>query len=245
MSLLRSTSILVFALSCLNITSQNTMITNHKMTNTSTTKSSTVKQHQITIKKGSIFLIISSITKPNSKEAMNSYFEKVFPIALKYDFKPLANLPIDKIVAGGYKPNNFFGLYSWPDKDSVASFLQELPNTELKLMRTKIWEELKQVATTANQDFSLTFYTDKVYEILMLYDKKQLKEKNIKKHNGKLLLYTQVSGYEDLTSSESPNRVAIIEWNSEKEARTYKYHAYGSLNNEEAFYTHISIPEKN
>ena len=38
--------------------------------------------------------------------------------------------------------------------------------------------------------------------------------------------------------------MAIIEWNSEEEAKAYKYHAQETLDNEESFYTHIQITEK-
>ena len=74
------------------------------------------------------------------------------------------------------------------------------------------------------------------------HNKKELKEKKIIKHNGRVLFYSDVNNYEDLSSNKAPEQVAIIEWNSEEEAKAYKYHAQGSLDQEEAFYTHIQIP---
>ncbi|WP_298532678.1 hypothetical protein [uncultured Algibacter sp.] len=207
-------------------------------------KMTSSKQHQITLKKGELFLVISSITKPGAQEAMNAYFQKVFPIASKNGFKPLANLTIDKVVAGSYRPNNFFGLYKWPNQKASEAFLKELPNSELKPMRLKVWDELKQPGIIIEQETTLTFNEGKVYEITMLWDKKKIKNKKIEKHKGKILFSATVSGYEDLTSGNAPQHIAIIEWNSEAEAKKYKYHEYGSLDNEEAFYTHIQIPEK-
>ncbi len=233
-------SISVFC--ALKINAQNAMVESHQMKIME--KMETARQHQVTLKKGELFLVISSITKSGAQEAMNGYFQKVFPIASKNGFKPLANLPIDNVVAGSYKPNNFFGLYTWPNQKAVESFLKELPNSELKPMRLKIWEELKQSAVIVDKETSLIFNEGKVYEITMLWNKKKLKEKKIKKHHGSVLFSAPVSGYEDLTLGNKPEHVAIIEWNSEKEARAYKFHAHGNLDDEESFYTHIQIPEK-
>ncbi|TYA74535.1 hypothetical protein [Seonamhaeicola marinus] len=238
---LKSITLSLFIFFALSMKGQNAMVKSHQMNTMEKTKPT--KQHQISLKKGDLFLVISSITKPDAQKAMNAYFQKVFPIASKYGFKPLANLPIDNIVAGSYKPNNFFGLYTWPNKEAAASFLKELPNSELKPMRLKIWDELKQSAIIIDQETTLTFSNEKVYEITMLYNKKKLKEKKINKHHGKVLFSKPVSGYEDLTSGSAPDYLAIIEWNSEEEARAYKYHAHGALDNEETFYTHIQISE--
>ncbi|NMH87525.1 hypothetical protein [Flavivirga algicola] len=225
-----------------NLKAQNAMVKSHQMNNME--KATSAKQHQITLKKDELLLIISSITKPGAQEAMNGYFQKVFPIASKNGFKPLANFPIDKVVAGSYRPNNFFGLYTWTNQKAVDAFLKELPNSELRPMRLKVWEELKQPVVIVDKETTLTFNEGKVYEITMLWNKKRLKEKKIKKHGGRILFNAPVSGYEDLTSGNAPQQIAIVEWNSEEEAKAYKYHVHGSLDNEEAFYTHIQIPEK-
>jgi len=239
---LKTVLLVVLIISFNNINSQNKMVESHQMSNYEKTISN--EQHQIKLKKGELFLVISSITKADAQEEMNNYFKKVFPIASKHGFKPLANLPIDKVVTGKYMPNNFFGLYTWPNQKAVESFLSELPNSELTPMRLKIWEKLKQVMTVVKAATTLTFYEGKIYEILTLWNEKQLNPKKIEKLNGKIIYSSPVSGYEDLTGGKSPKQIAIIEWSSENEAKAYKHNNY-TRNIVESFYTHIQIPEKN
>lgn len=216
--------------------SQNQMATDHQMT-----KSQTIK-----LKKGELFLVISSITKPDAQDLMNAYFGKIFPVASKNGFKPLASLPIDKIVAGNYKPNNFVGLYSWPNMSSVESFLKEMPNSELKPMRMKIWNELKQSVANVTEDFEFTLKEGKVYEVQTLWGDgsmgKKMNQSLIEKYNGKIIIDFPVVSYEDLNNGMPPSQIILIEWSSEKEAKKYRMKKKSS-NKEESFYTHLQIPE--
>lgn len=204
------------------------------------TKSQTIK-----LKKGELFLVVSSITKPDAQDLMNAYFGKVFPVASKNGFKPLASLPIDKIVAGNYMPNNFVGLYSWPSMDAVQSFLTELPNSELKPMRMKIWSELKQSVGNVTEDFEFTLQEGKVYELQSLWsDGSMDEEKNrslVKKYDGKIILNFPVISYEDLNNGTSPSRIILVEWSSDKDAQKYRMKKKSS-DKEESFYTHLQMP---
>lgn len=206
------------------------------------TKSQTIK-----LKKGELFLVVSSITKPDAQDLMNAYFGKVFPVASKNGFKPLASLPIDKIVTGNYMPNNFVGLYSWPSMDAVQSFLTELPNSELKPMRMEIWNELKQSVGNVTEDFEFTLQEGKVYELETLWGDasmdKKMNRSMAEKHNGKIILDFPVVSYEDLNNGMPPSQMILIEWPSEKKAEKYRMKKKSS-NKEESFYIHLQMPAK-
>jgi hypothetical protein len=243
-------TILLFAACSGN--SQNQMASDHQMKeennkqkkemmNNEMTKSQTIK-----LKKGELFLVVSSITKPDAQDLMNAYFGKVFPIATKNGFKPLSTLPIDKIVAGNYKPNGFVGLYSWPNMSSVQSFLKELPNSELTPMRVKIWDELKQSVGSVTEDFEYTLKEGKVYELQTLWgDDSKASKKNqslIEKYDGKIILDFPVVSYEDLNNGMPPTQIVLIEWHTDKDAEKYRMKKKKSSNKEESFYTHLQMP---
>ncbi len=239
--------LLTILVSC-TVNSQNEMSMNHqkkataKMMETKTPSSQTIK-----LKKGELFLVISSITKPGTENSMNEYFGKIFPVASKHGFKPLATLPIDKVLSGDYKPNNFFGLYSWPSMAAVQAFSKELPNSELLPMRQKVWGELKQNILSVEQDLEFTMHKDKVYEIQTIWNgmpnDEGKNESLVKKHKGKILLSAPVAGYEDLNNGKAPSQVVIIEWKSEKDASKYRTKKKKYMV-EESFLTHLTIPEK-
>lgn len=224
--------------------SQNKMQKSHQKK--SNVKMENTTSQKIKLKKGELFLVISSITKPEVGNLMNDYFGKVFPIAAKNGFKPLANLPIDKIVSGNYKPNNFFGLYTWPNMMAVQAFLKELPNSELTPMRKKIWTELKQNIVSVEKDFEFTLYSDKVYEIQTIWSNMPIDENKNKslatKYNGKIILSFPIAGYEDLNNGKAPNQVVIIEWKSKKDATKYRTKKSKYMV-EESFLTHLEIPK--
>ncbi len=192
---------------------------------------------EIKLKKGEVFLVISSITKQGTEEKMKAYFEKVFPIASKYGFKPLASFPIDQIIEGDYMPNNFVGIYSWPNKAAVKSFLEELPQSELKSLRVEIWDELKQSAIMINKDVSFTFNDSKIYEIRSLWSARELEE--ITSNGGKVVFDYEVSGYEDLNAGDKPTRISFIEWSTIDKAEQYAEKK--KMTDGEVFLTHLEI----
>ncbi|MFI1773331.1 hypothetical protein [Thalassobellus citreus] len=231
----------LFALTFGTIQSQNEMTINHQKKSNMETMKMTSQSHTLKLKKGELFLIISSITKPGAQNLMNDYFEKVFPIASKNGFKPLASLPIDKVVAGNYKPNNFVGLYSWPSMDAVQAFLMELPNSELTTMRKKIWNELKQVIVSVEMDFEITLHEAKVYEIQTIWNDNQIKE-DLKNFNGNIIFNLPITGYEDLNNGKKPTQTILIEWDSKKDANAYRTRKKPII--EESFITHLQLPEQ-
>ncbi|WP_117884208.1 hypothetical protein [Aureibaculum luteum] len=224
--------------------SQQEMQMSHKKKSNAKMEKST--SQIIKLKKGELFLVISSTTKPEVGNLMNDYFGKVFPVAAKNGFKPLANLTIDKIVSGYYKPNNFFGLYTWPSMMAVQAFLKELPNSELTPMRKKIWTELKQNIVSVEKDFEFTLYSDKIYEIQTIFSDMPIDEdKNkslAKKYNGKIVLSFPIAGYEDLNNGKGPNQIVIIEWKSNKDATKYRTKKSKYMV-EESFLTHLEVPK--
>lgn len=227
--------------------SQNEMAMNHQKPTTNMMEMKNGASQTIRLEKGELFLVISSVTKPGAENLMNEYFGKVFPIATKNGFKPLATLPIDKVVSGDYKPNNFTGLYSWPNMMAVEAFLKELPNSELTPMRKKIWEELKQVIVGVSEDVEFTLYDNKIYEVQTIWSDMPIDEaKNtslIERNKGRVVLSFPVTGYEDLNSGKAPSQVILIEWESEKNATKYRTKKSKYMI-EESFLTHLKIPEK-
>ncbi|PCJ96493.1 MAG: hypothetical protein COA50_06850 [Flavobacteriaceae bacterium] len=238
-------------LTAYSVKSQNQMAMNHQMKQENmdqkkeTMSNEMTKGQTIKLKKGELFLVISSITKPGAQDLMNAYFEKVFPIAQKNGFKPLSSLPIDKIVAGSYKPNNFVGLYSWPNTKAVSSFLKELPNSELTPMRMKIWDELKQSACNVTKDFEFTLKEGKVYEVQTIWSDAGMGEKKmhsiIKKYDGKIIFNFPVLSYEDLHNGMPPSQIVLIEWPNKAAAEMYRMNKKSS-HKEESFYTHLQLP---
>lgn len=243
-------TILLFAACSGN--SQNQMVSDHQMKEESINqkkemmKGEMTKSQTIKLKKGELFLVISSITKPGAQDLMNDYFGKVFPIAQKNGFKPLSTLPIDRIVAGNYEPNNFVGLYSWPNMSSVESFLKELPNSELTPMRVKIWDELKQSVGNVTEDFEFTLQEGKIYELQTLWSNDSMASKKdqslIEKYHGKIILDFPVVSYEDLNNGMPRTQIVLIEWHSDKNAKKYRMKKKKSSNREESFYTHLQMP---
>lgn len=194
-------------------------------------------EHSVSLKKGELMAVISSKTKDGADEKMKVYFEKVFPVASKHGFKPLASFPIDKVVEGNYRPNNFVGLYSWPNMNAVQGFLKELPQDELTEMRLEIWEELKQIAVMIEEDVTFTFEENKVYEIRSLTTSRSLED--ITENGGRVVFDFKVAAYEDLKGAQQPTVVSFIEWDSEKKANAYT--TQKMMTDGEVFFTHLEL----
>ncbi len=204
----------------------------------------TTKSQTISLKKGELFLAVIGYQMPDKESLLQEYFSIVFPPAQKNGFTPLGQLPIKKVASGNFMPNEFIGLFKWPNMQSVQAFLSEVSPDRLTKLRMKIWSELKQHMVVVQENTNITFKEDKIYEMKMLWTNKKIKTKQIIKKGGTIVLNSPVAGYEDLGKNTAPNHLLIIEWDSEKIAEKFNTEKGLKVKKEEAFYTSFAFPKK-
>lgn len=114
------------------------------------------KTHTLELKQGEFFLVAIADQKENTEDLFQSYINKVISVAMENGFMPLGQLPIDKIVkANNFTPNNFVGLFKWPNMASIEAFSAKFPPEELKKLRMPIWEEFKAHMIIPRKDMKL------------------------------------------------------------------------------------------
>lgn len=213
---------------------------NKQMMNTSEmTKSQTIE-----LKKGELFLAVVGYQMAGKEQLLQEYFGIVFPPAQKNGFTPLGKLPIDEVAAGSFMPNEFVGLFKWPNMESVQGFLSEVSPDRLQELRVEIWSELKQHMVVVSEDVALTFHDNKVYEVKMLWTDQMPNSESIENNKGKVVFSSQLAGYEDLGKNQAPNNLLIIEWDSKADAESFSKMNTLSYTKEEAFFTHFDFPEE-
>lgn len=225
---------------------------NAQKTNNSTMKTSEAsemnssqmaKSHIVKLKKDELFLALVGFQMPGKETLLQEYFGIVFPPAQKHGFTPLGQLPIDKIASGNFTPNEFVGLFKWPNMESVKGFMSEVSPEKLAELRVEIWSELKQHMIMVTEDMELTFKENKVYEVKMIWTDSMIDASKISSNGGNVILNNPVAGYEDLGKNKAPNNLLIIEWDSKKSAESFKKMNLLKFDKEEAFYTHFAFPE--
>lgn len=204
----------------------------------------TEKSQTIQLKKGELFLAVVGFQMAGKEALLQEYFGIVFPPAQKNGFAPLGQLPIDKVVAGKFMPNEFVGLFKWPSMENIQAFMGEVSPEKLAELRVKIWSELKQHMVMVPEDMSMTFSENKVYEVKMIWTDQMVNSNAISSNGGRILLNSPIAGYEDLGKNEAPNNILIIEWSDKKSAESFRKMKALKFRKEEAFYTHFTLPEK-
>lgn len=210
-----------------------------KMTTPKTEKSQT-----ITLKHGELFVAVVGFQMAGKEQLLEEYFGIVFPPAQKFGFTPLGQLPIDKVASGNFMPNEFVGLFKWPDMAGIEGFLGEVSPDQLAQLRVKIWTELKQCMMMVPMDLELTFKENKVYEVILVWNTNTSDSDKISRQGGTVLLNSPVAGYEDLNEGTSPNHLMIIEWPNKQSATSFRKKNQLQFEKEEAFYTHFAFPEE-
>lgn len=198
-------------------------------------------EHLIDFKKHEILVVAVADQKPGKETELQDYFNTIMPTAMKNGLSFVGQLHIDKVVkADNYDPNNFIGLFKWPNMQSAMTFGQEFPPNKIKELRIPIWNEFKGHLIAIQKDETIKLNQDKTYEVKFVWSKKGLDAKAIKKNGGKIVLEQTILGYEDLNGHSAPNQLIIIEWASQRSADAfYKSHSL-QLDKEEAFYTHFT-----
>lgn len=200
------------------------------------------KTHTLELKKGELFLVAIADQKDNKEKLLQEYFGTIMPSAMKNGFTPLGQLHIDNIVkAKNFTPNNFIGLFKWPNMASIQSFMSEFSPQQLKELRLPIWNEFKAHMIALPEDKNLVIDGNKLYEVKILWTKEMIKTNSISKNGGQIILDQPIAGYEDLKGNEAPNQILIIEWNDKKSADTFKGMKLLKPKKEEAFYTHFTL----
>lgn len=201
-----------------------------------------IKTHTIALKKGELFLVAIADQKEGKEKLLQEYFGTIMPSAMKNGFTPLGQLHIDNIVeAKNFTPNNFIGLFKWPNMESVQSFMSDFTPEELKKLRKPIWNEFKANMIALQEDKNLVIDESKLYEVKTLWAKDRVRTNSISKNGGRVLLNQPIAGYEDLSGNEAPNQVLIIEWKDKKSADMFNKRNRLKSSKEEAFYTHFTL----
>ena len=233
------TSISLTVLLTCNAQKSNKEVTT-KMNNMTTAKMA--KTHTLELKKGELFLVAIADQKDNKEQLLQEYFGTIMPSAMKNGFIPLGQLHIDNIVkAKNFTPNNFIGLFKWPNMTSIQSFMSEFSPEQLKELRMPIWNEFKAHMVALQEDKNLVIDSNKLYEVKILWTKDMIKTNSISKNGGRIILDQPIAGYEDLKGNEVPNQILIIEWNDKKTADIFSGMNMLKPKKEEAFYTHFTL----
>ena len=115
--------------------------------------SKTNKTHIIELKKGELFLVAIADQKEGKEQLLQEYFSTIMPSAMKNGFTPLGLLHINHIVkANNFKPNNFIGLFKWPNMASVQTFMSDFTPEQLKKLRMPVWNEFKANMIALQED---------------------------------------------------------------------------------------------
>ena len=200
------------------------------------------KTHTIELKKGELFLVAIADQKEGKEQLLQEYFGTIMPSAMKNGFTPLGQLHIDNIVkANNFKPNNFIGMFKWPNMSSVQTFMSDFTPEQLKKLRMPIWNEFKAHMIVLQEDKNLVINESKLYEVVTLLTEEMVEINIISENGGRIILNEPIAGYEDLQGNEAPNHILIIEWNNKKTADTFKKINTLKHKKEEAFYTHFTL----
>ena len=222
------------------------------------------QEHKIELKKGMIVsFIASSFHNSEAQQNASTYFDKVFPLAQKYSFRPL--IRFNNLQKG----NNHFtadalGIYSWDNQKQFDAFHQEESWPALKATRPQYWKNLRSVHITLHTDKTITFVQSKVYRItyIWLYDFENASE-NLAKYTtpmrgvierlgGRFVVgfdKSAIKSISSLNNDRKPDRIGITEWpNAEThqhyinspEFKEYSKFFFSSVAEFEAFNTRIS-----
>ncbi len=199
-------------------------------------------RHTLELKKGELFLIAIADQKEGKEALLQEYFGTIMPSAMKNGFTPLGQLHIDNIVqANNFRPNNFIGLFKWPNMESIQAFMADFSPKQLKELRTPIWNEFKAHMIALQEDKKIDINERKLYEVKTLWTKEMVGINSITQNGGRVIVNQAIAGYEDLKGNEAPNQVLIIEWKDKKSADIFKKMNTLKYIKEEAFYTHFTL----
>lgn len=207
----------------------------------STTVSKMDNMHTVTLKKGELLVVAVAEQKADKEAQLQKYFNTIMPTAMQNGLSFVGQLHIDEVnKANNYKPNNFIGLFKWPNMKAAMAFGTTFPPEKIKELRMPIWNEFKGHVIAIQNDDTLMIKEDKIYEVKIIWTKDMIKTKSIEKKGGTILLNQPIAAYEDLKGNKAPNQILIIEWDNTKAADTFNKKNLMKSEKEESFYTHFT-----
>ncbi|WP_431121047.1 hypothetical protein [Flagellimonas flava] len=197
---------------------------------------SNAQEREVVLEKGMIVsFIASSFHNQESQQNASAYFEKVFPLAQQYSFKPLVQFNTIQVVERHFMAS-VLGMYSWDSQKQFDGFHNEKSWPELKATRPLYWKNLRSVHIKIRDAKTLRFSTDKVYRItyIWLHDFKHSGEnlhkylipmrKVIHRLGGRLVVgfdSREIASMSSLNNDRIPDRIAITEWPNENTHQQY------------------------
>ncbi|MDF1697806.1 MAG: hypothetical protein P1U56_18305 [Saprospiraceae bacterium] len=198
--------------------------------------------HRIELRKGELFVVAIADQKKGKEAMLEEYFNTIMPTAMQNGLTFIGQLHIDNIVtADNFTPNNFIGLFKWPDMKSAMAFNSVFPPEKIKELRMPIWNEFKGHVMAIQEDKTLTINENKVYEVRVLWTNDMVKTNSIHRYGGKVLLDQPLAGYEDLKGNKAPNHILLIEWKNKEKANTFHKMNLLKTQKEEVFQTHFTL----
>lgn len=187
------------------------------------------KTKTIKIKKGQVLDFLNAIRKPDTDDAMNEYFGKVFPPAQNYGFKLDATfVTIAPPTQGNYHAQ-FFGVSSWVNEEGRTKWDDHKMEYDYKQARREIWSVFNLAFyKDLKEDIEFTVSDDKLYVITSYWIdnmKSFQKAKNKTTHNmvakgGKEILSIG-KGESPLGYHYEPDVITITEWETQEAFDAY------------------------
>ncbi len=235
-SLLLSAFLLSVTFSC---TPKNSMDAQSNTVEKQTMKQA--KSHTLELKKGELLVVAIADQKDGKEELLQQYFGSVMPVGMKNGLAFLGQFHIDNIIKANFTPNNFIGLFKWPDMASVMAFSTEISPEQIRELRMPIWNEFKGHMIALQEDKNLVVDENKLYEVKTLWTKDMVNVNSVSKNGGRIILNQPIAGYEDLLGNDAPNHILIIEWKDKKTADLFNKMDILKPKKEESFYTHFTL----
>lgn len=187
------------------------------------------KTKTIKIKKDQVLDFLNAIRKPETDDAMNEYFGKVFPPAQNYGFKlDVTFATIAPPTQGNYHAQ-FFGISSWVNEEGRTKWDNHKMEYDYKQARREIWSVFNLAFyKDLKEDIEFTVSDDKLYVITSYWIdnmKSFQKAKNKTTHNmvaagGKQILSIG-KGESPLGYQYEPDVITITEWETHEAFDAY------------------------
>ncbi len=181
------------------------------------------KINTITLKKGEVFDILLLSQNPDTKAALNSYFQAALPVAKKNSYQTLLSLKVTSHNQGNLRPKGLI-LGKWNNIDLREGFLtqiiEEVP--DFHEQRRKIWAYFGLRYFEIEEDLFFEINRDK-YQVATAYwlgVEKQSSEfyeiwkKEIEESGGKILIQLK-DGKSPFGYQYNPEYFVITSWDSE------------------------------
>ena len=190
-----------------------------------TSLSGQAKPKTITLTKGQAFDIILFNNNPAAKAERKDYFQRAFPIARSFGYKPSASFGVAETpTRGNYHPD-FLVTGTWPSVSARALALEALQSgmADFDEMRRKVWSSFNMTYYEVKEDLTITTDTTKYYVATTFWKEKPGRfakflrkwEARQQQFGGKVLI-TLSDGASPFGYYYNPDYLVITEWASEE-----------------------------